>query len=116
MYGGAATDACLQLNKRLQPYRDKLPGKPFAVRSARQLLTLHLVLVWVLCAFVSVPSQLVMTSAPHIAFGIVVSHFVTYANVEQLSNVQNHCSVLEIELRRRPRVPRGSGIPRWVTL
>ena len=32
MYGGAATDACAQLNQRLQPYRDQLSGKPFAVR------------------------------------------------------------------------------------
>jgi len=30
MYGGAATDACRQLNERLKPYREKLAGKPFA--------------------------------------------------------------------------------------
>lgn len=33
MYGGAATDACRQLNDRLKPYREQMPGKPFAVRS-----------------------------------------------------------------------------------
>lgn len=30
MYGGAVADACAQLNKRLLPYRDQLPGKTFA--------------------------------------------------------------------------------------
>lgn len=33
MYGGATADACAQLAKRLAPYKEKLAGRPFAVRA-----------------------------------------------------------------------------------
>jgi xanthine dehydrogenase/oxidase len=32
MYGAAAADACRQLNERLAPYHEKMPGKTFKVR------------------------------------------------------------------------------------
>lgn len=34
MYGAAAADACRQLNERLQPFFDKMPGASFKVRRA----------------------------------------------------------------------------------
>jgi len=32
LYGAAAADACNQLNDRLRPYREKMPGASFLVR------------------------------------------------------------------------------------